>query len=116
MNRAREGWRESESVGEVQGVLERARASEGCGGTGSVTEGLGELERAREGYRRPGRVEEVRGVRKLCQGVLERTREGWRGPGHILYSLCYKILINTPKYLPMLIISEGNQFCIIWVI
>ena len=64
LNRAREGWRESESVGEVQGVLERARASEGCGGTGSVTEGLGELERAREGYRRPGRVEEVRGVLK----------------------------------------------------
>ena len=39
-------------------------ASEGCGGKGSVREGLGELERAREGYRRPGRVEEVRGVLK----------------------------------------------------
>ena len=48
MNRAREGWRESESVGEVQGVLERARASEGCGGTGSVTEGLGGLDTTRE--------------------------------------------------------------------
>ena len=47
LKRAREGWREPESVGEVQGVLGRARASEGCGGTGSVTEGLGELERVR---------------------------------------------------------------------
>ena len=64
LKKARECWRESESVGEVQGVLERARASEGCGGTGSVTEGMGELERAKEGYRRPGRVEEVRGVLK----------------------------------------------------
>ena len=49
LKKARECWRESESVGEVQEVLERARASEGCGGTGSVTEGLGELERGREG-------------------------------------------------------------------
>ena len=33
---------------EVQGVLERVRVSEGCGGTGSVTEGLGWLETTRE--------------------------------------------------------------------
>ena len=59
MKRGREGWRDSESDGEGQGVLEMARASEGCGGTGSVTEGMGVLERAKEGYRRPGRVEEV---------------------------------------------------------
>ena len=49
LKRARAGGREPESVGEVQGVLERARASEGCVGTGSVTEGLGELEATREG-------------------------------------------------------------------
>ena len=46
LKRAREGWRDSESVGEVQGLLERARASEGYGGTG---EGLQNVERAREG-------------------------------------------------------------------
>ena len=48
LKRAREYWRESESVEEVQGVLERARASEGCGRTRSVTEGLGGLDTTRE--------------------------------------------------------------------
>ena len=47
LKRARKGWRESESVGEVQGVLERA--SEGWEGTGGVGEGLVLLERTREG-------------------------------------------------------------------
>ena len=44
--RAREDWRESEDVGEVQGVLERV--SDGREGTGSVRDGQGELESTRE--------------------------------------------------------------------
>ena len=41
LKRSREGWRESEGVGEVQGVLERT--NEGRKVTGSVREGQGVL-------------------------------------------------------------------------
>ena len=43
---AMEGWRESESVGGVQGVLERT--SEGREGPLSVSEDRGELNRVRK--------------------------------------------------------------------